>query len=103
MNPRPNGPVGAATAPGMYVATADIPAAIKGRETDLFDALGTPWRDDRPHINCPYPDTLRGFVSLTVQPVGLVIADCTLDEKGGTRWVGSPERPQQHHDRTLTR
>ena len=39
-----------------FVATADIRAAIKGRETDLLDALGVLWRDGRPHINCPYPD-----------------------------------------------
>jgi hypothetical protein len=56
MNPRPNGPAGAATPPEVYVATTDIRAAIKGRETDLLDALGIPWRDARPRINCPYPD-----------------------------------------------
>jgi hypothetical protein len=38
------------------VATADSRAAIKGRGTDLLDALGVLWRDGRPHINCPYPD-----------------------------------------------
>jgi hypothetical protein len=37
-----------------FVPTADICAAIKGRETDLLDALGVPWRDGRPHVNCPY-------------------------------------------------
>jgi putative DNA primase/helicase len=37
-----------------FVATADIRAAIKGRETDLLDALGVLWRDGRPHINSPY-------------------------------------------------
>ena len=56
MNPRPNGPAGAATPPEVYVATTDIRAAIKGRETDLLDALGIPWRDARPRINCPYSD-----------------------------------------------
>ena len=56
MNPRPNGPAGAATPPEVYVATTDIRTAVKGRETDLLDALGIPWRDARPHINCPYPD-----------------------------------------------
>ena len=39
-----------------FIATTDIRAAIKGRETDLLDALGIPWRDARPRINCPYPD-----------------------------------------------
>ena len=56
MNPRPNGPAGAATPPEVYVATADIRTSVNGRETDLLDALGIPWRDARPRINCPYPD-----------------------------------------------
>jgi hypothetical protein len=38
-----------------YVATADIRAAIKGREADLLDALDIPWRAGNPHIRCPYP------------------------------------------------
>ena len=56
MNPRPNGPAGAATPPEVYVATADIRTSVNGRETDLLDALGILWRAGRPHINCPYPD-----------------------------------------------
>jgi hypothetical protein len=39
-----------------FVATANIRAAVKGRETELLDALGILWRAGRPHINCPYPD-----------------------------------------------
>jgi hypothetical protein len=38
-----------------YVATADIRAAIKGREADLLDALNITWRIGKPHIRCPYP------------------------------------------------
>jgi hypothetical protein len=30
--------------------------AVRGRETDILDALGIPWRLGRPHIQCPYPD-----------------------------------------------
>jgi hypothetical protein len=39
-----------------YVPTHDARAAVKGRETDLLDALGINWRVGRPHIRCPYPD-----------------------------------------------
>jgi hypothetical protein len=40
----------------QFVATADIRVAIKGRETNLLDALGILWRSARLHINCPFPD-----------------------------------------------
>jgi hypothetical protein len=39
-----------------FVATANIRAAVKGRETDLLDALNIHWREGNPHIACPYPD-----------------------------------------------
>ena len=39
-----------------FVATADIRAAVKGRESDLLDALNIDWRCARPHIRCPYQD-----------------------------------------------
>ena len=39
-----------------YVKTTEIKVAVKGRETDVLDALGIAWRDGRPHITCPYPD-----------------------------------------------
>jgi hypothetical protein len=39
-----------------YVQTADIRQAVRGRETDILDNLGIPWRDGRQHIRCPYPD-----------------------------------------------
>src|SRR5215469_7655719 len=39
-----------------FVATADIRAAVKERETDLLDALNIPWREGNPHITCPYPN-----------------------------------------------
>jgi hypothetical protein len=41
---------------GPSVPTAAIRAAIKGRETEILDALDIHWRDGKPHINCPYPD-----------------------------------------------
>jgi hypothetical protein len=39
-----------------YVLTKDIQASLRGREKEILDALGVPWRDARPHIQCPYPD-----------------------------------------------
>jgi hypothetical protein len=39
-----------------FVAAADIRAAVKGRETDLLDALNIDWRRAKPHIRCPYQD-----------------------------------------------
>lgn len=44
------------TDPNRYVKTADIQAAVKGRETEVLDGLGIPWQDGNPHIDCPYPD-----------------------------------------------
>jgi hypothetical protein len=38
------------------VATGDIRAAVKGRETEVLDGLRIPWRDGKPHIRCPYPE-----------------------------------------------
>jgi Domain of unknown function (DUF927) len=38
-----------------FVTTADIRAAIKGRKTELLDALKIPWGAGNPHIRCPYP------------------------------------------------
>jgi hypothetical protein len=43
---------------GPFVATAEICAAVKGRETEVLDALNIPWRDGKPHNRCPYPDHL---------------------------------------------
>ena len=41
---------------GRFVGTKPIRDAARGRETDILDALGIPWRNGRPHIHCPYPD-----------------------------------------------
>jgi phage/plasmid primase-like uncharacterized protein len=42
--------------PERYVTTADIRTAVKGRETEVLDALNIPWWEGKPHIHCPYPD-----------------------------------------------
>ena len=39
-----------------YVPTRAIQAALRGRETEVLDGLGIPWREGRPHIRCPYPE-----------------------------------------------
>lgn len=39
-----------------YVTTADIRAAVKGRETEILDVLGVSWRAGKPHVTCPYQD-----------------------------------------------
>ena len=44
------------TEPTRFVTIAAIRRAISGHETDILDAIGVPWKDGRPHINCPYRD-----------------------------------------------
>ena len=39
--------------------------------------------------------TLRGFVTISLQPSGLEIRDCTLHEKAGSRWINMPSRPYE--------
>jgi hypothetical protein len=44
------------TGPDRYVKTAEIRAAVKGREPDILDRLGILWKKGKPHIDCPYFD-----------------------------------------------
>jgi hypothetical protein len=39
-------------------------------------------------------NTLRGFVTLTLAPSGIVLRECSLHEKDGKRWIGLPSKPQ---------
>jgi hypothetical protein len=39
-------------------------------------------------------NTLKGFVTLALEPSGLIIHDCTVHEKGGKAWIGLPAKPQ---------
>jgi hypothetical protein len=39
-------------------------------------------------------NTLRGFLTLTLQPSGFVLRECSLHENDGKRWVGLPSKPQ---------
>jgi hypothetical protein len=43
-------------------------------------------------------NTLRGFVTLTLQPSGLVLNDCALHQKEGREWIGLPGKPQIDRD-----
>ncbi len=46
------------TSSDQFVRTAEIRLAVEGREEDVLDALGIPFRTARGkgHIDCPYPD-----------------------------------------------
>jgi hypothetical protein len=37
-----------------YVPIRSLQAAVKGRETEVLDALRIAWQDGAPHIRCPY-------------------------------------------------
>ena len=39
-----------------YVKTADIKAAVQGKEWSVLQHLGIEWNGQRGHITCPYPD-----------------------------------------------
>ena len=39
----------------LYTPTRKIQEAVRGRETDVLNALGIDWNKGNPHIACPYP------------------------------------------------
>jgi len=44
------------TAPAApFVPTKPLFAALAGKEGEVLDTLGIPWRAGKPHIKCPYP------------------------------------------------
>jgi hypothetical protein len=45
-------------------------------------------------------NTLKGFVTLALEPSGLIIHDCTVHEKQGKAWIGMPAKPQINGDGT---
>jgi hypothetical protein len=45
-------------------------------------------------------NTLKGFVTLSLEPSGLIIHDCTVHEKQGKAWIGMPAKPQINGDGT---
>jgi hypothetical protein len=38
-------------------------------------------------------NTLRGFASIKIPQIGLIIKDVTIHEENGKRWAGLPARP----------
>ena len=44
-------------------------------------------------------NTLRGFFTITL-PSGIVINNCSLHDKGGSRWIGLPSSQFKKHDGT---
>jgi hypothetical protein len=43
-------------------------------------------------------NTLRGFASVKIPSIGLIIKDITVHEKNGKRWAGLPARPMISKD-----
>ena len=37
-------------------------------------------------------NTLKGFVTLALEPSGLIIHDCTVHAKQGKAWIGMPAK-----------
>jgi len=46
-------------------------------------------------------NTLRGFVTLRLEPSGLQLNDCSVHEKNGKEWVGLPGKAQIGRDGLL--
>ena len=40
----------------QYIPTLAIQKAVRGRETEVLQALNIPWGDGAMHLTCPYPD-----------------------------------------------
>jgi len=44
-------------------------------------------------------NTLRGFATVVVKELQLVIHDVAIHERDGKRWIGLPSKPQLDRDR----
>ncbi|MCD6072888.1 MAG: hypothetical protein K0S42_3404, partial [Microvirga sp.] len=42
--------------PERYVPTAPLQQTVRGRETEVLEALRIPWQGGSRHITCPYRD-----------------------------------------------
>jgi hypothetical protein len=51
-------------------------------------------KDFRPYER----NTLKGFLTVLLQPSGLEIRDLTVHQKGDRRWVNMPSRPYQNSE-----
>ena len=45
-------------------------------------------------------NTLKGFLTVLLQPSGIEIRDLTLHEKNGKRWVNMPNKPYEDEGET---
>src|SRR3954451_5576845 len=43
-------------------------------------------------------NSLQGFVTLKLEPSGIVLHDCTLHQKDGREWIGLPGKPQMDRE-----
>jgi hypothetical protein len=43
-------------------------------------------------------NSLQGFVSLTLEPIGIVLHDYTVHRKDNREWIGLPGKPQIDRD-----
>jgi hypothetical protein len=50
-----------------------------------------------------HSNTLRGFATIKIPELHLVIHDVTVHEKSGTRWVGLPAKAQLTRDGAVRR
>lgn len=48
-------------------------------------------------------NTLHGFVDVLLEQTHLQIKECTVHQKGDSRWIGLPARPQLTSDGTAKR
>ena len=65
-----------ADASARYVVTRDAQAAVQGREVEIVNALGIPWRAGLSHIDCPYPNH-GGKHDWRLNKSGRAICTCT--------------------------
>src|ERR1700687_1924438 len=71
---------GSARRRGMTASVTEIKQAAAGRETDILDKLGIPWRAGQPHIRCPYLTHVDKRPSWRWDTAKRV-AFCTCDQK----------------------
>ena len=68
------------TSPVRYVATKAAREAVTGRESDIVQALGIPWKAGQGgHIDCPYPEH-GGAKDWRLTSKGRAICTCTKSD-----------------------
>jgi hypothetical protein len=62
-------------------------AAVAGAAEAAMSIVASDWR---PMVR----NSLQGFLTVRLEPSGLVLRECPLHTKGNKRWVGLPSKPQ---------